>query len=872
MLTFSGYMALCPAHEDRTPSLSISDGDGGHVLLHCFAGCNTADVLAAKGLTMADLMPSQPERTLGGLGPVEVSYPYTDEQDKVLYEVQRYAKKAFRQRRPDARGGWIWNMRGVRRVLFRLSKVLDAKVRGDIIFVVEGEKDALVLVSHGFCATCNVGGAGKWLPAYTETLTGACVVVIADKDDPGRKHASAVANALHGKATAVRVLELPDRNGVRVKDTADWFGAGGTREELDRIVANTAAFHPGDDCTGTVVCSEASVDEVAERIIPLPSDATTITESATIIYRLTGVDKGMFFRGGRVVELVSDGRETCLDIVNPDGFRSRVEKLGVVGTWVKGKGEKRVFSPKRAGKDCANALLAAKEAREFLPPIASVVNAPVIALSDGQAKRFGVGYHREIGGGIYVGGTLTADTRLPVSDAAALLEAVLVDFQFATPSDKMRALALLLTPALVFGGFLCGPAPLGIAEADQSQTGKDYFCAVVCAIYNEEASLVAQRNGGVGGFDESLQERYVQGKPFVHISNLRGDINSPFFEAALTAEGSIGCRIPHKGEIHVNPRRFVVFATSNGFKSTTDLANRSCIVRLRKRPAGYHFKEWPEGDLLSHIKANCGLYLSAVHTLIEVWHEAGAISERDTGHDFRNWAGVIAGVLKIAWPDSPDMFEGHREAQLRTANPGLSWLRELALAVCEAGREGEEFSASTIAEFCDERGIDIPGLRDASDEEKAARAVGRIMARCLTGKSSVTVEAVTVALIESSYARPDGNGYRPCKRYVFSNGPAGGEPDTPPNPLNTPVQLRKSPLPVVSKTALRGLGGAVLNFEELKVALADFEVRFPCGPGELVPQCARSLPPEVTAAIRQHDDELRAWIGLSADGRQEATA
>ena len=70
----SGFMGLCPAHDDHTPSLSITEGNDGYVLLHCFAGCNTTDVLAAKGLTMADLMPTQPERTMGGLGPVEVSY------------------------------------------------------------------------------------------------------------------------------------------------------------------------------------------------------------------------------------------------------------------------------------------------------------------------------------------------------------------------------------------------------------------------------------------------------------------------------------------------------------------------------------------------------------------------------------------------------------------------------------------------------------------------------------------------------------------------------------------------------------------------------------------------------------------------------
>ena len=51
----AGWQAVCPAHPDKSPSLTIREGDDGRVLLHCFTGCATADVVAAMGLTMADL-------------------------------------------------------------------------------------------------------------------------------------------------------------------------------------------------------------------------------------------------------------------------------------------------------------------------------------------------------------------------------------------------------------------------------------------------------------------------------------------------------------------------------------------------------------------------------------------------------------------------------------------------------------------------------------------------------------------------------------------------------------------------------------------------------------------------------------------------
>ncbi len=55
------WIARCPAHHDRSPSLSITGADDGRVLIHCFAGCGVADILAAVGLTLSDLFPPNPK-------------------------------------------------------------------------------------------------------------------------------------------------------------------------------------------------------------------------------------------------------------------------------------------------------------------------------------------------------------------------------------------------------------------------------------------------------------------------------------------------------------------------------------------------------------------------------------------------------------------------------------------------------------------------------------------------------------------------------------------------------------------------------------------------------------------------------------------
>ena len=57
------WLARCPAHEDRSPSLSIREASDGTILLHCFAGCGAADVVQAVGLELRDLFPRDDRHT-----------------------------------------------------------------------------------------------------------------------------------------------------------------------------------------------------------------------------------------------------------------------------------------------------------------------------------------------------------------------------------------------------------------------------------------------------------------------------------------------------------------------------------------------------------------------------------------------------------------------------------------------------------------------------------------------------------------------------------------------------------------------------------------------------------------------------------------
>lgn len=113
--TCSGWSCCCPAHEDHTPSLSVSEGNDGRVLLHCFAGCASEAVVAAMGLTMADLMPLKADRLHNRVGTTQLvcAYDYLDESGALQYQVCRFVgpdgKKKFAQRRRWG-DSWAWGL------------------------------------------------------------------------------------------------------------------------------------------------------------------------------------------------------------------------------------------------------------------------------------------------------------------------------------------------------------------------------------------------------------------------------------------------------------------------------------------------------------------------------------------------------------------------------------------------------------------------------------------------------------------------------------------------------------------------------------------------------------------------------------------
>jgi hypothetical protein len=485
-------------------------------------------------------------------------------------------------------------------------------------------------------------------------------------------------------------------------------------------------------------------------VVFVPGGPAPILRSAVQLGGLLDKTGKYYIRGGMVTTVGKDkdGRP-ILETIKPAGLASVFETVAKIMEFTKREGQ---FVPQEAvfTEQAAKLVQHSAVFQALLPPIHLLSRCPVL-IERGGAMIQVSGYDRD--SGILAFGDPAPD--VPVEDAVAMLSEMLADFHFATPADRSRALAAIITPAMVFGGLLGGRAPVDLGEADKSQTGKGYRAKLTAAVYNHIVKTVTQRKGGVGSLEESFATALVQGYNFISLDNVRSAIDSPALESFLT-EDTFLARVPHLAAIEVDPRRVIVQLTSNRAEITTDLANRSACVRLLKQPEGYRFRKYPEGGLLEHIRANQPQYLAAVFAVVKAWHAEGKPMTDTSGHDFRAWAGKLDWIVQNVLGASP-LLEGHRETQIRMATPVLNWLRDVALAVRNSGRLGLWLRANDLADIVAERAeAQMPGLpegADFTDEEikkKVLQALGRRMAQCFGAASVRTIDTFRIERKETA--------------------------------------------------------------------------------------------------------------------------
>jgi putative DNA primase/helicase len=164
-------------------------------------------------------------------------YDYRDAEGRLLFQVVRFEPKEFRHYDPNKNA---WSTKGIARVPYRLPELLSAMKAGEIVYVVEGEKDVESLRKLNIAATCNpsgCGGGGVW-KAFAEQYfdVGDRVALLGDADEPGQALMLEVARRLLSRGCEVRAVDLGyEQTKNHGRDVSDWISEGHTREELQEL-------------------------------------------------------------------------------------------------------------------------------------------------------------------------------------------------------------------------------------------------------------------------------------------------------------------------------------------------------------------------------------------------------------------------------------------------------------------------------------------------------------------------------------------------------------------------------------------------------------------------------------------------------------
>jgi len=484
--------------------------------------------------------------------------------------------------------------------------------------------------------------------------------------------------------------------------------------------------------------------QVGENSVLLPTAYTSYPESAKMIYSLAQRTSSLYRQGERPARLCIDNETQFASIEQISGqdFPAYIDNL-VEG--LGGRSEKIVSNifnelkivPTRCNTAQATGLLGAySQIKKLLDPLSLITSSPILC-PDGQV--LGKGYHRALGG-IYINqGGYEAD--ISVGEALDALLEHLVDFQFFKPSDQSRAVAHLLGPAMRQGGFFTY-LPADLIEATESQSGKGTLCEATHALYGAVAFNLGQRKGGVGSMEEQIDSAMVAGRPFICLDNYRGKLDSPRFEALLTARPySWLARVPHRKAFALDPTRFCFHITSNGMHFTPDLLNRVNIIKLRKQPPGYPYRYGSKEGYIDHTFQNRSYLIGCVFSVIQEWIRLGKPTTDATGHNFLSWSQSFDWIVQNLFGLPPLLADMEEYTSLQTS-PQLIWLRSVAIQISDikgspkwytASQLGDEIEGSTVGANMLPLGSPGRDIATYREEKQRNQQLGKLLGRIFRG-------------------------------------------------------------------------------------------------------------------------------------------
>ena len=655
------WRGRCPIHDGKNENFTVNAESGSW---YCHSKCNGGGSLIdlemklsgtefKTAATEVDRIvgrePAPQRRKSGESARIVATYGYVDENGKLIYQSVRYEPKDFSQRKPDGKGGWINSVKGTRKVLYRLPAVMKA----DQVCIGEGEKDVHSLESLGFTATCNVGGAGKWLQQYAECLSGKRVVIFADNDEPGQHHARKVAESLMGIAAEVRYVPVPTG-----KDVTDWIEAGATKAEIEAAIAATKPM----DQALAEISKELPTIQANNRQLP------DITRDCIEALLRRNDPPSLFARVRSLVDIRSVGTahvalnqlsdvELCGTACSGANFEYQRKNHAVSGP-----------PPMHAVKD----ILALPNIAKYFPAIEGTTEIPLVrpdgSILDKPGYDAATRLYYVPAPGLNVPEIPLRPTQQDIDRALEFIDSGIGDFPFVFDLDsegrlikpdqrhlaagvysanKANALGCMLTAFV--RPVINGPTPLALFDAPTPGTGKTLLAEVIAIASTGRPATLFSAPQNEEEWRKQITSYLYEGLGGIVIDNVFGGLHSAQLCKALTAV-TWGDRILGKTQTALLPVRCLWIATGNNLHVTGDLTRRCYWVRLDARVASPHRRSgFRHANLRQWALDNRGNLVAALLVLARAWFNAGKpMGNHAPLGSYESWCQVIGGILENA--------------------------------------------------------------------------------------------------------------------------------------------------------------------------------------------------------------------------------
>lgn len=364
-----------------------------------------------------------------------------------------------------------------------------------------------------------------------------------------------------------------------------------------------------------------------------------------------------------------------------------------------------------------------------LPPLRGIVTSPVIR-PDGTLLQ-APGYDRATG--LYLAPRVALRRLRPeVTDESLrkakeiILDQMLADFPWATPSDRAHFLGALLTAIL--RPYFYGPTPMFIITATAPGSGKSLLKDIFKYAYGISETAWPENDTELR--KSITTQLYTTGQPVVVLDNLPNGyvIKSPVLSSLLTTE-HWGDRVLGSTNSVTMPNDRLWILTGNGLRTGGDNGRRSMWVRLDPNcPDPDQRDGFRVGDLRPWLRANASTVVAALVTMVRAWISSGAPTIRTRKGDYSEWASIIAGLLHhlgvTGW--MKDRGPGQDDEEQEWAAFLAAWHRKLGDGPVAAGsiiatvqehvprqRNGEPPSSQALGNWLksrDGRYFTAPGL------------------------------------------------------------------------------------------------------------------------------------------------------------------